>query len=65
MGTGAVAAEAADAVPLIDTDACARRLECLRIAGSHVSMTGAGKSVEEIARRYLKFVEQGKFGDQS
>lgn len=59
-----IEAAALDADP-VDTDACARRLECLKLAGSHVGMHGSGKNnVEDIARRYVKFIERGKFDSE-
>lgn len=48
----------------VDTDACNRRLECLKLAGSHIGMSPNAKNVEDIAKRYVKFIERGKFGDE-
>lgn len=53
-----------DSPSVVDAEAAARRLECLKLAGSHLGMSPCAKNVEEIARRYVKFIERGKFGDE-
>lgn len=63
--TAAIEAAAAIEAPIVvDADVAARRLECLKLAGSHIGMSPGAKNVEEIARRYVRFIERGKFGDK-